>query len=222
MAEGGVRAALHNLRPRSRLAIAVIVGALAYALASAGLGLALRAMLAWLVGVVAFLALTALVVADSSPERVRARARALDQSSTVIFVLIIVAAAASLGALGFVLQKPDGATAPRVLVATLAVAAAWLMVHTMFALHYAHFYYGDDPDREGDDERGGLLFPGHAPPDYWDFFYYAFVVGMTCQVSDVQVTTRGMRRLTLAHGVLSFFFNTGVLALAVNIIASAL
>ncbi len=213
---------LHDLRPGSRLALALVLGALAYGLASSGLGAALRFTLAWLIGVAAFLALTLLVVLDSTPERVRARARTLDQRAAVILVLVVVAAAASLGALGFVLQKPAGATAPRVLLATLAVAASWLLVHTMFALHYAHFYYGDDPRREGDDQRGGLEFPGDAPPDYWDFFYYSFVVGMTCQVSDVQVTTRGMRRLTLAHGVLSFFFNTGVLALAVNIIASVI
>jgi uncharacterized membrane protein len=213
---------LHNLGPGTRLAIALVLGALAYALASAGLTLALRAMLGWLVGVAAFLGLTALVISGSSPERVRARARALDQSGSVISLLIIIAGAASLGALGFVLQKTAGATAPRIVLATLAVAASWLLVHTMFALHYAHFYYGDDPDREGDDDRAGLKFPGEQAPDYWDFFYYSFVVGMTCQVSDVQVTTRGMRRLTLAHGVLAFFFNTGVLALAVNIIASAI
>jgi uncharacterized membrane protein len=213
---------LHNLGPGARLAIALVLGVIAYALASAGLTLALRAMLGWLVGVAAFLGLTALVISASTPARVRARARALDQSGSAISVLIIVAGAASLGALGFVLQKTAGATAPRIVLATLAVAASWLLVHTMFALHYAHFYYGDDPDREGDDERGGLKFPGEQAPDYWDFFYFSFVVGMTCQVSDVQVTTRGMRRLTLAHGVLAFFFNTGVLALAVNIIASAI
>ena len=120
------------------------------------------------------------------------------------------------------LQKPNGATAPHLVLAILAVATSWLLVHTMFALHYAHYYYGDDPSRAGDDERGGLAFPGGGPPDYWDFFYFSFVVGMTCQVSDVQVTSRGMRRLTLTHGVLSFFFNTGLLALAVNIIAGAL
>jgi uncharacterized membrane protein len=217
-----VTARAHNLGPAARLAIALVLGALAYALAAAGLPLALRAMLAWLIGVAAFLGLTVLVISGSTPERVRARARALDQSGSVISLLIIIAAAASLGALAFVLQKPAGTTAPRVVLATLAVAASWLLVHTMIALHYAHFYYGDDPDRAGDDERGGLKFPGEEAPDYWDFFYFSFVVGMTCQVSDVQVTTRGMRRLTLAHGVLSFFFNTGVLALAVNIIASAI
>jgi len=213
---------LQSLRPLARLTIAAILGGATFGVAPASSGLALRGTLGWLVGIVGFLALTALVIADASPEQVRARARTIDQRGWVILVLVVIAAAASLGAMGFVLQKPNGVTAPRLVIAILAVAASWLLVHAMFALHYAHFYYGDDPYREGDDERGGLLFPGKEPPDYWDFFYYSFVVGMTCQVSDVQVTTRGMRRLTLAHGVLSFFFNTGVLALAVNIIAGAL
>jgi uncharacterized membrane protein len=83
----------------------------------------------------------------------------------------------------------------------------------MFAMHYAHeFYRAKKPT--------GLLFPGDAPPDYLDFLYYAFVVGMTCQVSDVQVAERELRRLTIVHGVLSFFFNTVILALAINIGAS--
>ena len=217
-----MKARLHELQAGSRLAIAVVLGAVVYVVAASVLGPALRATLAWFVAVAAFLALTLLAVGDASPERVRRRARALDERTSVISVIVIAAAAASLGALAFVLQKPDGATAPRVILAILAVAASWLLVHVMFALHYAHYFYGDDPTRAGDDERGGLAFPGGAPPDYWDFFYFSFVVGMTCQVSDVQVTSRGMRRLTLTHGILSFFFNTGVLALAVNIIASAL
>jgi uncharacterized membrane protein len=217
-----VKARLRELQAGARLAIAVVLGASVYVVAAPVFGLALRATLAWFVGVAAFLALTLLAVSDASPERVRQRARALDERASVISAIVIAAAAASLGALAFVLHNPVGPTAPRVILAILSVAASWLLVHTMFALHYAHYYYGDDPSRAGEDERGGLTFPGDAPPDYWDFFYYSFVVGMTCQVSDVQVTSRGMRRLTLTHGVLSFFFNTGVLALAVNIIATAL
>lgn len=213
---------LHTLRPRWRLAIAALLAALAFGLAPGGLGLSLRGTIAWLIGVTSFLVLTALVIADATPERVRARARQIDQRGWAILALVVAAAVASLSALGFAVQKSHGATAPRFVIAILAVAASWLLVHTMFALHYAHFYYGDDPYREGEDERGGLLFPGGEAPDYWDFFYYSFVVGMTCQVSDVQITTRGMRHLTLVHGVLSFFFNAGVLALAVNLIAAAL
>ena len=107
------------------------------------------------------------------------------------------------------------------LLAGLAVGASWMVTHTTFALHYAHHFYGDGPAPGAADDRGGLAFPGGELPDFLDFLYFAFVVGMTCQVSDVQVTTRPMRRLTLLHGVLSFFFNTIILALAVNLLASS-
>jgi uncharacterized membrane protein len=108
----------------------------------------------------------------------------------------------------------------RISVAGTTLVLSWIFVHTMFAIRYAHYFYGD-PDEDGQ-HRAGLSFPATQHPDFWDFMYYAFVVGMTCQVSDVQVESREMRRLTLVHGVLAFFFNAGVLALAVNILASVL
>lgn len=202
-----------------------MVGAIVFLATPPALGPAFRGTVGWVVGVVMFLGLTLIAFGDASPARVQARAKALDERTPVMLILIVAAAAASYGALGFVLHKPVGSNTlagSRVILAALTVAASWLLVHTTFAVHYAHFYYGD-PDDEGPAEtRGGLQFPGDTPPDYWDFMYYSFVVGMTCQVSDVQVTLRGMRRLTLAHGVLSFFFNTGLLALAINILASVL
>jgi uncharacterized membrane protein len=204
--------------------LAIAVGGVGFLLAPASLGPALRGTAGWVIGVAAFLGLTLLATSHCSLERIRARARALDERAWVILVLVVAAAAASFGALGFVLRKPpDGAgiSALALFLAGLSVTASWLLVHTNFALHYAHVYY-DDPEEAGDTDRGGLLFPGKASPDYWDFFYYSFVVGMTCQVSDVQVTSRSMRRLTLIHGIVAFFFNTGVLALAINILASAL
>jgi uncharacterized membrane protein len=104
----------------------------------------------------------------------------------------------------------------------LALAAAtivlsWAAIHTTFALHYAHEYY-----RGG--EVGGLAFPGDGEqqPDYWDFVYFSFVIGMTAQVSDVGITDRMIRRTAIAHGVVSFIFNTALLALMVNIAASAI
>jgi len=89
-------------------------------------------------------------------------------------------------------------------------------------MHYAHEYYQDDLSTPVIDDIGGLEFPKETRPDYWDFLYYSFVVGMTSQVSDVQITSRAMRRLTLIHGVLSFFFNTAILAMSINIIAGLL
>jgi len=218
-------ATLRNLYAGRRLLLCSFLGVAVLLAAPENLRLPLRAALAWVVGVAAFLGLTLLAVGDASPERLKRRAQHQDARGPVILAIIVIASAVSLAALGFVLAKDQEtgtlAVSLRIGLAGLTVVASWLLTHTTFALHYAHHYYGD-PGKKGGPVRGGLAFPGGHNPDYWDFFYYSFVVGMTCQVSDVQVTTRGMRRLTLAHGVLAFFFNTGVLALAVNIIASAI
>ena len=104
--------------------------------------------------------------------------------------------------------------------AILSVLLGWFTLHTVVAFRYAHLYYAPAPETAGQarDARG-LEFPGTREPDLWDFLYYSFVIGMTAQVSDVQVTSAVMRRTTLAHGVTSFFFNTVILALSVNIAA---
>ena len=100
----------------------------------------------------------------------------------------------------------------------LALAASWLTIHMVFAFRYAHRYY----QSLGDVDGPGLQFPGGDDPDYFDFLYYSYVVGMTSQVSDVQVCSRAMRRLTLVHGVLAFAFNMAVLALSINVVAGAM
>ena len=103
----------------------------------------------------------------------------------------------------------------------VASTTSWTLIQTVFAFHYARRYYGDER-RNPSQQAGGLAFPGGADPDYMDFAYYSFVVGMTSQVSDVQVLSPNMRRMTLVHGVLAFIFNIAGLALSINIIASAI
>ncbi|HET6432754.1 DUF1345 domain-containing protein [Dyella sp.] len=99
-------------------------------------------------------------------------------------------------------------------VAAASIVLAWLFINVMFALHYAHGYYGD----YGSQHRG-LEFPGDEEPDYWDFAYFAVVIGMTFQVSDVQISSRPLRRMVLLHGVVAFFFNVFIIAVTVNIVA---
>jgi uncharacterized membrane protein len=107
---------------------------------------------------------------------------------------------------------------PELILATITIALSWAAVHTTFALHYAHeFYRGAKP--------GGLQFPSgdtHEHPDYWDFVYFSFVIGMTAQVSDVGITDKTIRRTATAHGIVSFVYNTALVALMVNIAASAI
>lgn len=209
-----------------RLLLCVVAGSALFLMLPRSLRLTERLELTWVVGVALFLGLTASVVLGATPEILRRRARQLDPRRWVILALLVAAATISVLALGFALQKepnePVGLLAARLVLAGAAVVASWMLAHTTFALHYAHHYYGDGPAPGDADDRGGLAFPGDGLPAYWDFLYFSFVIGMTCQVSDVQVTTRAMRQLTLLHGVISFFFNTVILALAVNLLASAL
>ena len=165
------------------------------------------------------------MVGAARPERLRELARRQDVKSWIIFILAILAAAASLIAASVLLRKQSNETridmTIRVLLVTGVVLSAWLLTHTMFAVHYAHGFYGDGP-RPGADDRGGLQFPGDQPyPDFWDFMYFSLVIGMTCQVSDVQITGRHMRRLASIHGILAFFFNTVILAITVNLVVNA-
>jgi uncharacterized membrane protein len=107
--------------------------------------------------------------------------------------------------------------------ATLTLA--WFFANVLFSLHYAHIWYLDgEPGPDGErSDHGGLDFPGDSPePDYWDFSYFSFVLAMTFQVSDVQVTSKRMRRLALVHGLIAFFFNITVVALSVNLVAGVL
>jgi uncharacterized membrane protein len=182
----------------------------------------LRIAIAWDCGVWTFIGLTWLMVAHSPKDKMRATVLANDQGRVGVLLLVLCVIAVSVAAIFGLLQKPksgDGAAAPQVAIAVLTIVSSWLLMHLMFALHYAHRFYRDDPTTPEQDATEGLAFPGGAAPDYWDFIYFAFVVGMTFQVSDVQVTSRGMRRLVLSHSVAAFAFYTIVLALSINIVA---
>lgn len=95
------------------------------------------------------------------------------------------------------------------------IVLSWTFIHLVFAFHYAHEYYGSD-----DKQTPCLVFPGAEKPRYWDFIYFSFVIGMTAQVSDVTTATTEARTLVLTHSIVSFFFNTAILALGVNLAAS--
>jgi uncharacterized membrane protein len=179
----------------------------------------------WDVFALSVLVLAWLTIITTPPQKLRARAQEQDVSRTIIFVFVILAACASLFAVGFLffgnkqIQHPHFVV--HLLLSLVAVIASWLLMHTVFGLRYAHIYYGD-PDGPGGPRQhaGGLIFPGDRLPDYMDFAYFSFVIGMTFQVSDVQITSRELRQLVLVHGILSFGFNTVILALAINTVAT--
>jgi len=184
----------------------------------------LRGLLGWSVGVALYLALAWWLCARFDARRTRAHAQAQDEPSVVLFLLMLLATLACLVAIvAMVEQGQDLSGSQRTLhmaVSLVALVASWLFIQTIFAFRYAHRYY--QPAQRQAPERPGLEFPGGQAPDYFDFLYCAYVVGMTSQVSDVQVTSREMRRLTLVHSVLSFGFNMLVLALSINVVAGAL
>jgi uncharacterized membrane protein len=208
----------------TRLILAMLVGVAGFFFIPFAIPGVMRAAIAWDVGAIVFLAVTFMTVGNSNFEQLKQHAGQTDAQLWIILAIIVVAAVASLASLAFVMQKEPGPNAPslhaRIAVSGVTILISWIFVHATFAIRYAH-YFCSNPARKGK-HRGGLIFPGTERPDFWDFTYYAFVVGMTCQVSDVQVTSSPMRRLTLFHGVLAFFFNACVLALAVNILGTAL
>ncbi|MDI3381520.1 DUF1345 domain-containing protein [Xenophilus aerolatus] len=203
-----------------RLAYGALAGlattGVAAALGARGMALGL---LGWSGGVAAYLLLALWLAHRFDAGQVKHRARSLDPPAAVLLGAVLATVVISLAAIAMLLgqvKQMDGAMrAAHVALALVSLAGSWLMIHTMYAFHYAHSYYQDDDTPD----EGGLEFPGKDEPDYADFMYYAFVVGMTSQVSDVQVSSREMRRTTLVHSILSFGFNMLVLALSINVVA---
>ena len=209
---------LRIVRIRPRLFISLGIGALVTAVLTVFTDwrTATRLLVGWDLYVGLYLALVAHLMSGAEIERIRARAAVEDEGQFAILMLTVVAALASLGAIFSELGIGTGRRPAHVVLAALTILLSWAFIHTIFALHYAHEFYDEDIG-------GGLAFPGgETEPDYWDFVYFSFVIGMTSQVSDVGVTHKEIRRTVAAHGVVSFVFNAALLALTVNIAASAI
>ena len=180
----------------------------------------MRDLVGWDIGVGLYVILAFEMMARADVHQIRRRAAAQDEGAIVILILTVAAALASILAIVGLLGTSAAGAAPRrsveLILATITIVLSWAFIHTMFALHYAHEFYDESGVR-------GMAFPGGLEkPDYWDFVYFSLVIGMTSQVSDVGITTKEIRRTVAAHGVVSFFFNAALLALTVNIAASAI
>jgi uncharacterized membrane protein len=199
----------------ARLFISAAFGAtVALALVALPWRMPTRLIVGWDLGVILYLVLSSRVAAHASIATIRQRAAINDDGAIALLVLATAAALASLAAVLAELGHAPGRY--QVALGLGTILLSWAFMHWIFALHYAREFYG----AAGDKRSGGLVFPGNQEPDYWDFLYYSLVVAMTAQVSDVQVTSKAIRRLTTVHGVVSFFFNVAVLALTVNIVSS--
>jgi len=207
---------LRIVRTHGRLFTSLAIGvAIFFAVPTVG-RMSTRILIGWDVAVAVYLALAFVLISRFDLALVHRRAASQDEGGVLILVLTVLAAAASIAAIIAELGSAhDTDTAPGNLHfahAVLTILLSWTFIQVIFALHYAHEFYGEGRDQQ----VGGLAFPDNQP-DYWDFIYFSFVVGMTFQVSDVQVTSKVIRRLVVAHGVVSFVFNVAILALMVNI-----
>jgi uncharacterized membrane protein len=210
------------VRTRPRLFIAIAVGIIVAAILflATDWRAATKLLIGWNVAVVLYLVLAAALVARSDVHRLKRRAANQDEGNLAILVLVVAAAIASLGAIFAELATQAGQTRQpgQLILATATVVLSWAFIHSIFALHYAHEFYGEGRDRQ----KGGMSFPDDNEPDYWDFAYFAFTIGMCAQVSDVTVSSKSIRRTVLTHSIVSFLFNAALLALTVNIAASAI
>lgn len=178
--------------------------------------LSLRFLSAWNAQILCFLAIVMLMMGLTSREETRNRAQKKEADHRVVFLLAVCMACASLFAVTVVLAHNKDSFNIEVAMSMLAVLCSWLFMHTMFTLYYASLYYhkvGSNPE----EYIGGLEFTTSDPPNYLNFIYFTFTFGMTFQTSDVTLASPTMRRMAIAHALVSFFFFTFIIALMVSI-----
>jgi uncharacterized membrane protein len=216
---------LRVLRAHPRLFIAAAAGIFTGLLLPASLRLTTRLLIAWNVAAWLYFVSAGVMIARATPQTLRARAEASDEGRLFILLLTCLAAVASIAAivaqLAAVKELTGIVKGLHVGLAAMTIVTAWFFIHLTFAFHYAHEYFDEMPDEPGQSRtgRGGLIFPGTDEPDYYDFLYFSYVIGVACQTADVAIGSGPMRRAAVLHGVLAFFFNSAVLALTINIAA---
>jgi uncharacterized membrane protein len=210
--------------PRPRLTIAILVGLLAGAacMAVPGMKDSTRVVIGWDALSLSFLGSMLITMLEHTPTDIRARAALDDEGRGVILTLVLLATAASVWAvgaeLGIAKDTKGLMKALRIGLAFGTVITSWFMVQMIFALHYAHEYYGVDED-DGARDAGGLDFPNDREPDYWDFLHFSIVIGAACATADVNFTSKGLRQLGTLHSLVAFAFNTVIVALTINLTA---
>ncbi|MCC7273329.1 MAG: DUF1345 domain-containing protein [Alphaproteobacteria bacterium] len=209
-----------HVRHHGRFYAAAVVGALA-GLVPWPTAFDLRLLLAGDTFFLVYLVSTGALAMSITPAGLRGRSRYTDEGIIIILVLTVGSVALSLGSIFALFGRQEDPGAIHLGLAVVSVLLGWSTLHTVEAFHYAHRYYSAAHDGiDGRRDTRGLVFPGTEEPKMWDFLYHSFVIGMTAQVSDVQATSTAMRRIVMAHGIISFFYNTVLLALAVNLAAS--
>jgi uncharacterized membrane protein len=200
-----------------RLVFAALVG-VAVAILLRNADAVTRSLIGWDSGAALWLFMLWRMMATTTVSELRLKAAQQDESAGIILLVMVAAVTASLAGIVAELSRARQdvhVAAGFVLLPLCTIVLSWLSMHVLFATHYAHLYYMGEADCE---TNPGLIFPENSPaPSYLEFVYFSFCVGMTYQVSDVMTASRDFRRLITLHGVLSFFYNTFILALAVGL-----
>ncbi len=217
-----------NTPPRHRLigfSVAALVAVVVLLFAPSWISGVVRAVAAYDAAAIALIIVFWTMAISPQPERTAARAALEDPGRNIVLAFVLVSVVAGLASAVAILGHGSSVPKPNethvtYAVAIVAVVAGWIMIHTMFLFRYAHLYYFDD-DEDNEADRG-LTFPGTDDPSDYDFAYFSFVIGMTFQVSDVQIVDRRVRRVVLFHALISFGYSTMILALVVNIVSGLL
>jgi uncharacterized membrane protein len=213
---------VRSIAIRPKVYLAVLVGVLAAYVLPATIAGNFRTAISFDAGAIIYLVFSLYLMQACSSAEMRRRAAVQDDGAAMILLLVVVAVALSfwtiLGVLSEAKQASGTGKTLHVAMAAATILLFWLVTQIAFTFHYAHEFY--QPDEGPEPFEGGLAFPGNGPPDYWDFFYFSTSIGAASQTSDVSIRTKSLRRLVTLHAILSFFFNTAVLALAINIGAS--
>lgn len=201
-----------------KLVVCIIIGLIAFLLAFHTDGLT-RIMIGWDLFSLSMIVIFWITFGVTNSTEIRSQTRLQDPRPTIVFILVLIATTASITAIILMITLRDsnhGTSNWQVPVAIFGMVLSWILVHTLFTLRYAHIYYGNDVDNPTN-HAGGLQFPNDKRPEYLDFAYFSFVLGMTFQVSDVPITSKAIRRLVLFHSLISFAYNTIMIALVINV-----
>ena len=205
-----------------RFFISLAVAAAAFALMPHHLTWATRLLGTWNAFIYTTLGLIWTLILSADPQEVVASAKTQDTSRTAIFVLVVMGALVSVFAVIYeltVVKSLHGSAGAHVAFCVATILSSWVLVHTTFTLRYAHSYYGTD---DGKKQPGGLAFADECEPDYLDFAYFSFTIGMCSQNSDVAVNSSDLRRLCLVHSVISFLFNVAIVGFSINAMSGLL
>ena len=179
-----------------------------------------RIMIGWDCFSLCMIIISVVIFSSMRPRQIRVLAKTEDSGRIVVFFIVLIATIGSLLGVMLLLGNKHAWLLKKgieTFIYISGVICSWVLLHTMFAYRYALLYYGDHP-LDPDTHTVGLQIPNELWPDYLDFCYFSFVIGMTFQVSDIEISSRTIRRVALIHGMLSFLFNTVIVALTINVI----